>query len=38
MMRIIAKNILYIENGEEFIEEGKFNKEKYENKCGDIYW
>lgn len=31
-------NILYIENGEEFIEEGKFNKEKYENKCGDIYW
>lgn len=31
-------NILYIEEGEEFIEDGKFNKEKYEAKCGEIFW
>lgn len=31
-------NILYIENGEELIEEGKFSKERYDQKCGDIYW
>lgn len=31
-------DILYIENGEEFIEDDKFDKEKYEAKCGDLYW
>lgn len=31
-------DILYIENGEEFIEDDKFDKEKYDAKCGDIYW
>lgn len=31
-------NILYIENGEEFIEEGKFDKEKYDKKCGEMFW
>lgn len=31
-------DILYIENGENFIEEGKFSKERYDKKCGDIFW
>ncbi len=30
--------ILYIENGEDFIEDEKFDKEEYDKKCGDIYW
>lgn len=31
-------DILYIENGEDFIEDGKFNKEKYDEMCGGIFW
>lgn len=31
-------DILYIDNGEDFIEDEKFNKEKYEKMCGDIFW
>lgn len=31
-------NILYIENGEDFIEDEKFSREKYDKKCGDLFW
>lgn len=31
-------NILYIEEGEEFLDEGKFDREKYFKKCGEIFW
>ena len=31
-------DILYIEDGEDFIEDEKFDQEKYDAKCGDIYW